>query len=78
MKVDLQIDELGLTGFDGDSRKIAAAVETHLAQLIGERGIPRKTALPGDLSIAVEPGASPHNIGQQIARAIHRSIGGRV
>ncbi len=79
--VRLRIDELVLEGFPaGDRYRIAAAVETELARLFAERGVPaglgESMALPrldaGAFEVA--PGARPEQIGAQIAVALYGGL----
>jgi hypothetical protein len=79
--LDLRIDELVLHGFaPGDRYAIAASLERELSRLYAEDGVP--PSLGGDRfrrdagAFEVPHGATPDAVGIQVARAIHRSLGG--
>lgn len=77
MDVRLRIDELVLHGFPASDRyRIAAAVETELARLLAEQGVPPGLAKGKSVpvldtgSIRLSPDAGPQRIGTQIARSL--------
>jgi hypothetical protein len=79
--LDLHIDELVLHGFrPGDRYAIAASLERELSRLFLDEGVPPD--LGGDRfrkdagAFDVPHGATPDAVGIQVARAIHRSLGG--
>lgn len=78
---ELRIDELVLTGFSTRDRfHIADALERELARLLTEKGIAGLDGSPIELEgldagkFKVEPGARPHLIGRQAARALHGQL----
>jgi hypothetical protein len=78
MKIDLHIEELVLEGFrPSDRHRIGAAVESELARLLGERGLPPGLAQGADLprldggSFEAKPGARPEAVGRQVAGAVY-------
>jgi hypothetical protein len=81
--LNLHIDELVLHNVaPGDRYVIAAALEQELTRLFTAEGVPPELAQSGAAarldggSFAVAPGATPHAIGVQVARAIHRGMAG--
>lgn len=81
--VDLHVDSLVLTGFRPEDRhRIGAALQTELARLLGERGVP--PGLAGGLDAAVLRAAAvdvprdtpPAVIGARLARSIFGALGG--
>jgi hypothetical protein len=82
----LRIDELVLHGFHGvDRHAIAGAIERELGRLLGEVGAqqalrgrePRSGDYRLDAGAFVVPAdATPHAVGVQVARAIHRGLEG--
>jgi hypothetical protein len=87
--VDLQIDELVLHGFrPGDRYEIAAAIEQELVRLLGASGAPpalldsaaSEKGLATDQidsgSFTLPRDARPATVGEEVARAIHRSLAG--
>jgi hypothetical protein len=79
--VKVHIDELVLHGFArGDRHRIAAAMETELARLMSEGGLPGlrgKSLTLGRINggaFKVTAGAKPHATGTEIAQAVFRSL----
>ncbi len=79
--VDLRIEKLVLDGFaPADRYRIAEAVESELARLFAEQGVPpsllagRTPALPDGASLEVARGAPAGQIGAQVARAIYKGL----
>lgn len=80
-KVNVEIDELMLTGFDHHDRfRIASALELELASLIKERRFPtglakerevRQVAVP---SFHAPADSNPRMIGIEAARSIYRGL----
>ena len=87
MSVRVKIERLVLDGFSltgaGGSR-VKAAVQDELTRLLAEHGLSEtlqaEGAMPavraGDFSPS--PGASPAQLGRQIARSVHGGIGGGI
>jgi hypothetical protein len=81
-EVRLHLDELVLTGFPrGDRVRIADAVQAELGRLLGERvppglakGGPREALDAG--AFTVPRGARPADVGERVARALYRALGG--
>ncbi len=85
MKIKLHIERLILDGLPVASNQgplVQAAVEAELARLLGVNGLSHELrsggAVPevaaGPLRLASE--STPSKLGQQIARAVYRGIGG--
>jgi hypothetical protein len=87
--LDLRIDELVLHGFaPSDRHALAAAIERELARLFREGGVPPTLLDRGQGerildsyrldagSFAVPHDAPADAVGMQVARAIHRGLGG--
>lgn len=81
MNVRLRIEELVLEGFPpGDRYRITAAVETELARLFAEQGIPPGLAGGGTVpmldggSFDVAPHARTDQIGAQVAQAVYGGL----
>jgi hypothetical protein len=79
--LDLNIEELVLTGFPGQDRdRIMQAVREELERLIREGGVPSAFSRGGELdsldggSFEVEPGSSPEEIGAQVARSLYGGL----
>jgi len=79
--VGVHIEELVLHGFaPGDRHRIAAAVESELARLMSEGGLPGLQGGPLTLdringgAFKVKAGAKPQTAGADIARAVFRSL----
>jgi len=79
--IELQIDELILTGFPAcDRSRIGAAVERELGRLLSEEGLPAALGQGGDRqssdgsSFDVQPNARPEAVGVQVAQAIYRGF----
>ena len=79
--VNVQIEELVLHGFaHGDRHRIARAVESELARLMGESGLPRlreNSITLGRINggaFKVTGGAKPQAAGTEIAQAVFRSL----
>jgi hypothetical protein len=79
--VELRIEELVLEGFaPADRHLIAEAVESELARLLAELGVPHALARieggamlnAGDINVA--PGSGGKTVGAQVARAVYGSI----
>jgi hypothetical protein len=76
--IELQIEELILTGFPaGDRRRIGAAFEQELGRLLSERGLPAalgqgsdRSSLDGG-SFGVGQNTLPEAVGFQIAKAVY-------
>ncbi|MCX6028843.1 MAG: hypothetical protein NT169_06025 [Chloroflexi bacterium] len=82
--VELHIEELVLRGFPPEQRQaIAAAVETALAGLLAERGVPPAWAGGGEAprvdggQFVVTPAARPEAIGAQVAQAVYGGLARR-
>jgi hypothetical protein len=81
MRIVIEIDELVLHGFQpGDRHAIGDAVQTELARIVAERGLPAGLsdgagldALSGGGFPAL-PGARPSAIGTGAAEAIHAAL----
>jgi hypothetical protein len=76
--IELQIEELILTGFPaGDRRRIGAAFEQELGRLLSERGLPAALGQGGDRpsldggSFEVQPNMGPEAVGIQVAKAVY-------
>jgi hypothetical protein len=81
MRIELHIEELVLEGLPSRDRdRIGMAVETALARLLEERGLPPALALgesAADISagdIDIQPGATPESIGEQIALVLYEGL----
>jgi hypothetical protein len=79
--VHVHIEELVLHGFaPGDRHRIATAVESELARLMNEEGVPKFRENPPALdrisggAFSVKAGAKPQAAGTDIARAVFRSL----
>jgi hypothetical protein len=79
--LDLNIEELVLTGFPGQDRdRIVQAVRAELERLIREEGVPDAFSRGGELdsldggSFEVEPESSPEEIGAQVARSLYGGL----
>ncbi len=79
--VDLRIEELVLDGFaPADRYRIAEAVESELARLFAEQGVPpsllagQAPALRDGASFEAARGAPAEQIGAQVARAIYKGL----
>ena len=81
MKVNIQIDELVLEGFDfHDHKRIGAAMKLELGRLVAEGGL--GSALdqknnPGSVSappFSVPSDRNPRAIGAEIARSVYRGM----
>lgn len=81
MRIELHIEELVLEGLPSRDRdRIGAAVESALARLLEERGLPPSLARgessaeinAGDIDI--QPGATPEAIGEQIAQVLYEEL----
>lgn len=84
MNIKLHIDHLVLDGLPLDRAQgsvVKAAVEAELSRLIVERGISSELMAGGALpsisadAIQAAQGASPVNLGRQIARSVYGGIG---
>jgi len=87
--LEIHIEELVLQGFDGlsarswqgmDRARISATVQSELARLFTERGIPpslnrggQVTSLDGG-ALDIAPGSGVEAIGSQIAQALYRGL----
>jgi hypothetical protein len=81
MKIDLHVEQLVLEGFrPGDRHRIGAAVQSELARLLTEGGLPSGLAHGADLprldggSFEARPGARPETVGRQVASAVHGGL----
>jgi L-2-hydroxyglutarate oxidase LhgO len=79
--VEVNIEELRLTGFPaGEGRRLRRAVEQELARLIAAApaaGLPGQAAEVDHVDagrLRFAPGASPHTVGAQIARAVFSGL----
>jgi len=80
--IEIHIEELVLRGFPhGDRYRIGGAIEQELTRLFSDRqDLPRMIEHAGHIETVdggqcrIDPGAKPGNIGQQIARAVHKGI----
>ncbi len=86
MTINLHIERLILDGIPiarGQGALIKAAVEAELGRLLSESGVSPELrsggAFPSVRADSLHAGAenSPSQLGQQIARAVYSSIGGR-
>jgi hypothetical protein len=80
--IELDIDELVLHGFaPGDRAGIAGAVQSELARLFAEHGVPARLNTSSMIphldggSFPVAAGASPAGIGAQVARMVYGGLG---
>ncbi len=78
--IEIQIDELVVTGLSGiDRARLGAALTAELERLIAETGLPpalltREPHLTLDGgAVRLRPGMRAEQIGQEIARALYRS-----
>lgn len=81
LSVELHINELVLHGFaPKDRHRISGAVQSELARLLAERGIPAWLAEGGEVDLLdggkfeVAAEARVDSIGTQIAEAVHRGL----
>jgi len=77
-RVELQIDELVLHGFDhGDRYRIGRAISSELARLITDKGIPPVFSHDADLPsldggpVNLPAGARPDTVGIRVAREVY-------
>jgi hypothetical protein len=84
--VHLDIGELVLDGFDHgiDRDIVAAAFQSELSRLVGERGVPLAAAGDEDRVLEALTGlpalpatTSPARLGESLARAVHAGLSGR-
>ncbi|MCD9145047.1 hypothetical protein [Streptomyces albireticuli] len=79
-RVDIEIGELVLTGFDHlDHTVVAEVFRRELHRLVREHGVPvaGDTGLAVDLVHGLPPlpaTASPHRLGTALARAVHTGL----
>jgi hypothetical protein len=81
MKIDLHIEELVLEGFPAaDRHRIGAAVESELARLFTEQGLPPGLAGGGEIprldggSFEVKAGGRAEAVGGQVAGAVYGGL----
>jgi hypothetical protein len=81
MKINLQIDELVLEGFDyHDHKRIGAAMKLELARLVAERGLGSVLDQKNNSgSVSAPPfnvpsDRNPRAIGAEIARAVYKGM----
>jgi hypothetical protein len=81
MKVNIEIGELILEGFDyHDQQRISRAIEQELARLVSDNGLPegvgtrRAASNIGALSFNAPSDMNPRAIGRETARSIYRSL----
>lgn len=83
--LDIHIEELVLQGFDGpgqatDRAHIGATVQSELARLFAERGMPPSLNRGGQMlqldggTFDLAPGSGAEAIGGQIAQALYRGF----
>ena len=79
--IRIHIDELVLHGFDnGESHRIAAAVQQELSRLMREQGVPQSVRTPMALvrldagAIRIRAASMATTTGSEIGRAIYRSF----
>lgn len=77
-QIELEISELVLHGFPySDRYRTAAAIESELARLIAEGGVPAAWSRGADLqsldgnAVKVPAGARPDHVGRLVAREIY-------
>ena len=80
--VELRIEELVLHGFEpADHHRIGEAVESELARLFVEEGVPTSLAREGGTdrvdggTIEAQPGSGAEAIGALVARAVYGGLG---
>ena len=81
MKINLEIDELVLEGFDfHDHKRIAASMKVELARLITEKGLGLQLDQTSDLGRVSAPDfnvpsdRNPGAIGREIARSVYKGL----
>jgi hypothetical protein len=82
MKIDVQIDELVLEGFDyHDHKRISNAMKIELARLIIENGLDQKAVERKDGAANISAPVfqipmdrNPRMVGNEIARSIFKSL----
>jgi hypothetical protein len=79
--IEVHINELVLHGFaPKDRHRIGAAVQSELARLLAERGMPAWLAEGGEVDrldggkFEVTPATGAESIGAQVAEALHRGL----
>lgn len=79
ISIELQIDELLLTGFaPGDRGRIAAALSSELTRLLLEHGLPPALLHGGNFdridggAFQLKSGERPETVGRQIAASVFR------
>jgi hypothetical protein len=84
MNINLHIERLILDGLPlthNDGALVRAAVEAELARLLAERGLAPSLQDGGALpsvradAMQLQAGSTPTQMGQQIAHAVHSSLG---
>jgi hypothetical protein len=80
--IELHIEELVLHGFSpGDRYAVGEAVERHLAQLLGEQGIPVSLSAENATdeiraaTVNISQKTKPPAIGREIAHAVYGGFG---
>ena len=80
-RIELEIDELVLHGIaPGERFALAAALESELTRLLGERGIPGTLSQNAEVAnvaanpIAITGGTSTRAMGTQIAESVYGSL----
>jgi hypothetical protein len=80
--IELRIEQLVLEGVEGaDRNRIADAVQSELARLLTEQGVPSNLHAPAKAghidagTIHIDSGARAAGVGERIAQAIYGSIG---
>jgi len=83
MNVELRIEELVLRGFaPRDRHRIGEVIESELARLFSEKGVPPSLARGGVIShldggmLDVAPGTSAEELGARAARALYGGMTG--
>ena len=76
----LVLDGFGLNGASGS--RVQAAVQSELARLLAGQGLSETLRAPAAMpslragAFSPAPGASPAQLGREIARSVHAGIGG--
>jgi hypothetical protein len=76
--IEIEIDELALSGFtEGDRDRVAEALKQELTLAVAS-GVPVVSGASAALRIGyqVDPGASPRQVGRAAARAIAKELTG--
>jgi hypothetical protein len=81
MNIEIDINELVLTGFAPDDRsRVGTSIERELTRLISENGMPQPLTRGGAIadldgeSFEMVSGSSPESIGIEVARAVYGGL----